>query len=197
MEEQHEKHIKTLRKSTRQCELVDRYSPPNFSCVFSLLCSNNELRSIRETFSLMQHVFWMEAMQDEMMSLDRYQTQDVVDLSKPVGCKQLLEKKFKVNEQLERSKAQLVINCYSKVEGLDLVKFSHVAKLISIGFILSIVISYDLEVQQIDVKFVYFHGDLEEEIHVKQPEGFVIKGKENLVCTLKWSLYGLKQLPQM
>ena len=37
------------------------------------------------------------------------------------------------------------------------------------------------------------HGDIDEELYMKQPEGFVIPGKEHLVCKLNRSLYGLKQ----
>ena len=51
----------------------------------------------------------------------------------------------------------------------------------------------DLEVEQLDVKTAFLHGDSEEEIYMHQPEGFVEKGKENLVCRLKKSLYRLKQ----
>ena len=40
------------------------------------------------------------------------------------------------------------------------------------------------------------YGELEEEILIKQPEGFEVKGKENLVSLLKKSLYGLKQSPR-
>ena len=47
---------------------------------------------------------------------------------------------------------------------------------------LSIVASMDLEVEQLDVKSAFLHGDLEEEIYMYQPEGFMEKGKENLVC---------------
>jgi hypothetical protein len=48
-----------------------------------------------------------------------------------------------------------------------------------------------------DVKTTFLHGDLEEEIFMKQPEGYVVKGKKELVCKLKKSLYGLKQSPRM
>jgi hypothetical protein len=48
-----------------------------------------------------------------------------------------------------------------------------------------------------DVKTTFLHGDLEEEIYMKQPEGFVVKGKKELVCNLKKSLYGLKKSPRM
>ena len=56
--------------------------------------------------------------------------------------------------------------------------------------------SMDLEVEQMDVKTAFLHGDLEEEIYMEQPEGFQAPGKEDLVCRLKKSLYGLKQAPR-
>jgi hypothetical protein len=87
---------------------------------------------------------------------------------------------------------------YSQVEGIDFGEiFSPVSKLTSIIFILSIVVAFYLEVEQMDVKTTFLHGDLEEEIYMKQPEGFVVKGKKELVCKLKKSLYGLKQSPRM
>ena len=43
-----------------------------------------------------------------------------------------------------------------------------------------------------DVKTTFLHMDLKEEIYMKQPEGFMVKGKKELVCRLKKSLYGLK-----
>ena len=47
-----------------------------------------------------------------------------------------------------------------------------------------------------DVKTDFLNGDLEEEIYMDQPEGFIAKRQENKVCKLVKSLYGLKQAPK-
>jgi hypothetical protein len=66
----------------------------------------------------------------------------------------------------------------------------------SIITILSIVSVEYLPLEQLDVKTSFLHGDLEEEIYMQQPQGYEVKGKENLVCRLKKRLYGLKQAPR-
>jgi hypothetical protein len=56
--------------------------------------------------------------------------------------------------------------------------------------------SYGLIVYQMDVKTAFLDGELEKEIYIDQPNGFVIKGEERKVCKLLKSLYGLKQAPR-
>lgn len=50
----------------------------------------------------------------------------------------------------------------------------------------------DLELEQLDVKTTFLHGDLDEEIYMEQPDWFVQNRNKRFVCKLKKSLYGLK-----
>ena len=87
----------------------------------------------------------------------------------------------------------MVVQGFSQKKGIDFDEiFSHVVKMSSIRVVLSLVASLDLEIEQMDVKTAFLHGDLDKEIYMEQLEGFIIKGKEDYVCKLKKSLYGLK-----
>jgi hypothetical protein len=62
----------------------------------------------------------------------------------------------------------------------------------SIRVVLSLAASLDLEIEQMDVKTAFLHGDLEEEIYMEQPKDFSVKGKKGYVCRLKKSLLWFK-----
>ncbi|MCQ7012854.1 hypothetical protein M9Y11_18445, partial [Clostridioides difficile] len=83
---------------------------------------------------------------------------------------------------------------YTQKEGIDYEEtFSPVAMLKSIRILLAIAAHMDYEIWQMDVKTAFLNGSLEENIYMKQPEGFIAKGQEHMVCKLKKSIYGLKQ----
>ena len=63
----------------------------------------------------------------------------------------------------------------------------------SIRILLSIVAHYDYEIWQMDVKTAFLNANLEEEIYMMQPEGFIAKNQEHMICKLKMSIYGPKQ----
>nr|GEX50386.1 zinc finger, CCHC-type [Tanacetum cinerariifolium] len=55
---------------------------------------------------------------------------------------------------------------------------------------------HNLVIHQMVVKTTFLNGDLDEEVYMKQPEGFVMPGNEHKVCKLVKLLYGLKQVPR-
>ena len=90
----------------------------------------------------------------------------------------------------------IVVKGFLQKKGVDFDEiFAPVVKMTSIQTVLSMVASMNLEIEQLDVKITFLHGELEEEIYMQQSEGFEVKGKENLVCRLRKSLCSLKQSP--
>ena len=86
---------------------------------------------------------------------------------------------------------------YTQKEGEDFFDtYSRVARLTTIRVSLSLAVSYGLLIHQMDVKTFFLNGELEEEIYMDQPDEFVSKGQEGIVCKLLKSLYGLKQAPK-
>jgi hypothetical protein len=97
----------------------------------------------------------------------------------------------------KRYKARPVVKGFSQKKGIDFDEIFYLAiKMTSIRTILSLVVVEYLHLEQLDVKTTFLHGDLEEEIYMQQPQGYEVKEKENLVCRLKKSLYGLKKAPR-
>jgi hypothetical protein len=138
---------------------------------------------------------WVIAMQEEMQSLEKNSTWDIVWFpvgKKAVYCKWIFKRKEGSSpSEATEFNARLVGKGFSQIPGIvynDV--FSPVIKHSSIRALLGIVAMHDLE--QLGVKTAFLHGDLEKEIYMDQLEGFIVSGKENFVCKLKKSLYGLK-----
>jgi hypothetical protein len=66
----------------------------------------------------------------------------------------------------------------------------------SIRNFLSAVAMHNYDLEQLDLKTAFLHGDLEEDIYMDEPEGFFVPGKEDYVCRLKKTLYDLKKSPR-
>ena len=95
---------------------------------------------------------------------------------------------------VETFKARLVAKGFTQREGIDYEDtFSSVAMLKSIRILLAISAYYDYEIWQMDVKTAFLNVHLEQDIYMRQPDGFVVKGHKDCVCKLNRSIYGLKQ----
>jgi hypothetical protein len=74
--------------------------------------------------------------------------------------------------------------------------FSHVVKIATIIIILSIVVSKNWCLRQLDVQNAFLHDVLEEDVFMKQPPRFEDPSYPQHVCKLNKALYGLKQVPR-
>jgi hypothetical protein len=74
--------------------------------------------------------------------------------------------------------------------------YTPVARIASIRVLLALASIFNLYVHKMDVKTPFLNGDLDEEVYMEQPKGFIMHGNENKVCKLVKSLYGLKEAPK-
>nr|CAD1835773.1 unnamed protein product [Ananas comosus var. bracteatus] len=95
-------------------------------------------------------------------------------------------------------KTRFIVKGYAHKPRIDFDEiFSLVVQLAAIQVALAIAVGIDLELKQMDVKMTFLHGDIEKEIYILQFESFVKRRKENLVCRLNKSLYGLKKYQEV
>lgn len=153
-----------------------------------------------EAISSRDAAFWKEAINDEMDSIVSNKTWSLVDLppgSKPIGCKWIFKRKYGPNNTVQTFKARLVAKGFRQKEGIDYFDtYAPVARISSIRTLIALSSIYKLHIHQMDVKTAFLNGDMNEEVYMEQPEGFVLSGNENKVCKLNKSLYGLKQAPK-
>ena len=172
----------------------------NFGSDYIVYNVEGDPTNLQEALTSPDLDLWREAVNDEYDSLITNKTWKLVDLPpgcKTIGCKWVLKRKLKSDGTIDKYKARLVAKGFKQKEDLDFFDtFSPVSRITSIRLLISIAAIHNLEIHQMDVKTAFLNGDLEEEIYMDQPEGFIQQGHENKVCKLTKSLYGLKQAPK-
>ncbi|GAA0145518.1 transmembrane signal receptor [Lithospermum erythrorhizon] len=147
-----------------------------------------------------KHEKWRTAIQNEINSIEKNNTWTLIELpkdGKTIGVKWIFKTKRNENGEIIKHKARLVAKGYSQEEGIDYTEvFAPVARMDTVRMIISLAAQKDWKLYQLDVKSPFLHGELNEEVYVDQPEGYVKKGKEHMVYRLHKALYGLKQAPR-
>nr|GEX63384.1 zinc finger, CCHC-type [Tanacetum cinerariifolium] len=116
---------------------------------------------------------------------------------RPLCCKWIFKRKMKVDGTIDKFKARLVIQGFRQKEWINYFDtYAPIACITTIRLLFSLAAIHNLVIHQMDVKTAFLNGDLDEEVYMKQPKGFVMPGNEHKVCKLVKSLYGLKQAPK-
>jgi hypothetical protein len=143
---------------------------------------------------------WDNATDEEMATLDVNATWELIALpkdKKTIGCKWVYKVKHNADGYVRKYKTRLVAKGYAQTYGIDYEEtYSPVAKMTTIRTIIVMAVVKGWSLHQMDVNNVFLHGDLQEEVYIEQPPGYVDQTHLNLVCRLKKALYGLKQAPR-
>ncbi|KAL0324640.1 UNVERIFIED_CONTAM: Retrovirus-related Pol polyprotein from transposon TNT 1-94 [Sesamum calycinum] len=160
----------------------------------------DDSKTFDEAMKSQDVAFWKEAINDEMDSIMENNTCVLVDQPlgcKPLGCKWIFKKKMKVDGTIENFKARLVIQDFRQRPGINYFDtYVPVARISTIRFLITLASIHNLVIHQMDVKTIFLNRDLDKEVYMKQPKGFIMPGNEHQVCKLVKSWYGLKQAPK-
>ncbi|CAJ2665360.1 unnamed protein product [Trifolium pratense] len=143
---------------------------------------------------------WRGAMEEEIASIEKNNTWNLVHLpanKRPIAVKWIYKLKYLPDGTIAKYKARLVAKGFLQKQGIDFTEiFAPVARIETVRLVVAIANHFDWEFVQLDVKSAFLNGKLEEEVYIEQPQGFIVKGKEDHVLKLNKALYGLKQAPR-
>ena len=131
---------------------------------------------------------WKAAMVHEVKALVSLGTWILV--SRPedaniIMCKWVFTIKYHHDGTIARHKAHLVARGFTQAYGIDYTKtFSPVVRLNSIRVLLSLAVNQAWSLHQLDVSNAFLYGDLEEQVFMEQPHGYVAQGESSKLCFL-------------
>jgi hypothetical protein len=161
---------------------------------YGLLASTREPSNHHEALGNSQ---WKNDMDQEFSALLKNKTCRLVPRRQGaniIDCKWVYKIKKKADGSIDRYKARLVAKGFKQRYEIDYEDtFSSVVKATTIRLLLSVAVSKDWSIRQLDVQNTFLHGVLKEEVYMRQPPGYESKEHPNFICRLDKAIYGLKQ----
>ena len=115
-----------------------------------------------------------------------------------VSSKWIYNIKHAADGSIEKYKARFVARGFSQKEGIDYEDtFSPIERYTSIRMIMALSSMMKWDLQQMHINTTFLNGMIEEEVYIKQPQGFEVKDIVTYVYKLKKDLYGLKTLEEI
>lgn len=140
---------------------------------------------------------WMTSMDAEMSAFSLNSVWTLVEPPKDcnvVGCKWIYKTKRDNAGNVVKYKSRLVAQGFSQKFGVDYDEvFAPVVKQSTFRMFLTKASKDNMFVHHVDVKTAFLNGELEENIYMKQPKGYINEDHPNHVYKLNKSIYGLKQ----
>ena len=182
----------------------EQYSEAYFAL---LTCINRDPASYSEAMKTEEKNLWLEAIQNELQSMKKNEVWDLVDRpqtikGKPkpniIDSRWVLKKKISSEGEV-KFKARLVIRGFKDKNVYDLIEtYAPVSRLALVRAVLAIITKFDLDTCQLDVKTAFLNGKITEDIYMEIPEGenYSNEVRQQKVCKLNRSLYGLKISPK-
>jgi hypothetical protein len=143
---------------------------------------------------------WRRAMVDELQSIEENKTWSLTELPsgmRAIGLKWVFKVKKNQLGEVVRHRARLVVKGYAQQQGINYEEvFAPLARLEAIRLLLALAAEEGWQVHHMNVKTTFLNDDLQEEVYVQQPPGFIHSGQEHKVLKLHKALYGLHQAPR-
>ena len=155
--------------------------PPGRYGEWAYIAQEEDLVTVREALSSQDAAKWRKAMETELQSLHKNQVWELSELPpgrKAIGSKWVFKTKHDANGNVERCKARWVAQGYNQKYGNDYHEtFCPVVRFESVRALVALAAKHKLELNKLDVATSFLNDGLKEEIYMKQPEQFELKGK--------------------